>query len=172
VKTGETKMPSTSKSLTWVLPMEKPLMKPGKANEVAWKKGHLKTPHDHEEVKRQAQMKQKFTPMSKQHNLDVKDLIKMRKTLYSLIIPEVGDSCFCLLHDGWRIEKITLVLPKSLRKYPKVSHARNLECKMKLTDDDIDNVRKETVNQSESKVRYDQREERITAIILRGFALV
>ncbi|XP_052783571.1 uncharacterized protein LOC128219691 [Mya arenaria] len=141
VKRGITKKSKTSVLATWNVPSTKPEMRP---------------------FKEQTKM--------------VKDEGSMRKVLYIILKEDASDSCFGQLQERKRHVTPKVILPKSvvdvtLSEIEK--HDYSIESVVKalsMTQEESDNISKQTVEQASSKEWHNQRKGRITSSLFHRVA--
>ncbi|WAR01052.1 hypothetical protein MAR_025424 [Mya arenaria] len=99
----------------------------------------------------------------------VKDEGSMRKVLYSILKEDASDSCFGQLQERKRHVTPKVILPKSvvdvtLSEIEKPDYSIESVVKaLSMTQEESDNISKQTVEQASSKGWHNQRKGRITA---------
>ncbi|XP_052820515.1 uncharacterized protein LOC128246371 [Mya arenaria] len=175
VKTGATKKSSTSKLSEWNVPKGKPSMKPKKAVDAIWSKGRYdKRVTSEEEEKQRKEMKNKFTPLTKSQHEQLNNQVKTRTDLYDLLRTEISNSCFVLCQEKRRIKAPKADIPDSVIKIADEMKSSNTDKhvamdkfvdKLTLSIERRDNLKKATLEQSNSQTWKEHRKGRVTASI-------
>jgi hypothetical protein len=169
VKRGQTTTSCTDKLSVWNVPKVKVTIKPTKAKDLMWRKGHYtKLAVDKEDETKKAKLKQAFTPLSKTQEDSVKDEAAMRAKVYETLRDVVPDALFIGNYEKRRNNKPVVKLPTDYTCVAqKINENENMsqdekvnafKAHLTVSDEEHANIKEATIEQSQSETNREMAE--------------
>ena len=174
VTTGVTNPSKTSLPCQWTVPSGQKIdLKPTMAEELFFSKQKYTT-NTRDKITKQKEAKIKFKnykpSLYKTHTNQIKNKPEMRNSLFSLIKPDIKQSCLAEMMEGKGVQESTLnptIPPPLPLLVQKAATGKDLTSVMpgsiKLSDTDCKLIEENTRDQSLNPVWYEQRKGRLTA---------